>query len=188
MYHEGRDIRLVMWGDDFTFLGRDKDLRWRAKVMETKYEIKVRAMLGPEAGDDKEVRILNRVVRWEKDRTVYEGEEKHAQVVIREMGLEAESKGLDVPVLAGTECAEGEDLDAAGIAKYRRIAATVNYLAMDRPDLQFTASVLGRSMSRPTKESMAALKRAARYLLKHPTMRYVYESVDLEQEIGRAHV
>ena len=181
MYREGKDVRLVVWGDDFTFLGRDKDLKWCAEVMEMKYEIKVRAMLGPEAGDDKEVRILNRVVRWEKDRIVYEGDEKHAQVVIREMGLEAESKGLDVPVLVGTERTEGEDLDAAGVAKYRRIAATVNYLAMDRPDLQFAASVLGRSMSRPTKDSMAALKRTARYLLKHPSMRYIYESVDLEQ-------
>ena len=36
-------------------------------------------------------------------------------------------------------------------------------------------------MSRPTEGSMAALKRVARYLLKHPSMRYIYESVDLEQ-------
>ena len=181
LYHEGMDIRLVVWGDDFTFLGRDMDLRWIAKVMEQRYEIKVRAMLGPDAGDDKEVRILNRLVRWEKDRIVYEGDEKHAQVVIREMGLEEGSKGFDIPVLAEKECTEGKELDAAGVAKYRRLAATVNYLAMDRPDLQFAASVLGRSMSRPTENSMAALKRAARYLLKHPSVRYIYQSVDLEQ-------
>ena len=32
------------------------------------------------------------------------------------MGLEEGSKGFDVPVLAERECAEGRDLDAAGIA------------------------------------------------------------------------
>ena len=37
LYHEGKDIRLVVWGDDFTCLGRDMDLRWVAKVMEQRY-------------------------------------------------------------------------------------------------------------------------------------------------------
>ena len=105
----------MVWGNDFTFLGRDVDLRWVAKVMEQRYEIKVRAMLGPDAGDDKEVRILSRLVRWEKDRIVYEGGEKHSQVVIREMGLEEGSKGFDIPVMTGKEDTKGEDLDAAGI-------------------------------------------------------------------------
>ena len=117
MYHEDGDVRLVVWGDDFTFLGRDLDLRWVARIMGQRYEIKMRAVLGPEARDDKEVRILNRVARWERDRIVYEGDEKHAQLVVREMGLEEGSKGFGIHVLPGKDCTEGEDLDAVGIAK-----------------------------------------------------------------------
>ena len=57
MLHEQRGIRLVVWGDDFTFLGRDLDLKWVAGVMTARYEIKVLAILRPETHDDKEVRI-----------------------------------------------------------------------------------------------------------------------------------
>ena len=57
MLREQRGIRLVVRGDDFTFLGRDLDLKWVAGVMTARYEIKVRAILGPGSHDDKEVRI-----------------------------------------------------------------------------------------------------------------------------------
>ena len=77
MLHEQRGIRLVVWGDDFTFLGRDPDLKWVAVVMTVLYEIKIRAILGNESHDDKEVRILNRKVRWEVDQILHEGDEKH---------------------------------------------------------------------------------------------------------------
>ena len=42
--------------------------------------------------------------------------------------------------------------------------ATINYLASDRPDLQLTASMLGRTMARPTTRSWSNFKKAARYL------------------------
>ena len=45
---------------------------------------------------------------------------------------------------------------------------------MDRLDVQFAASFLGRATSRPTVHSMAALKRVARHLLKHPSMQFEY--------------
>ena len=45
---------------------------------------------------------------------------------------------------------------------------------MDRLDVQFAASFLGRATSRPTVHSMAALKRVARYFLKHPSMQFEY--------------
>ena len=71
--HQERGLRLVVWGDDFTFLGREEDLKWIAKLMSEWYDIKIRAIVGPGAGDDKEVRILNRSVTWMEDRIEYEG-------------------------------------------------------------------------------------------------------------------
>ena len=68
MLHEERGIRLVVWRDDFAFLGSDLDLEWATSVMTKRHEMKVRAILGPEHHDDKEVRILSRKARWEADR------------------------------------------------------------------------------------------------------------------------
>ena len=59
-YRRGKGIRLFVHGDDFTFLGGDEQLAWCRQAMEEEYEIKVRGKLGPDAGDDKQIRILNR--------------------------------------------------------------------------------------------------------------------------------
>ena len=53
--------------------------------------------------------------------------------------------------------------------------ATINNLASDRPDLQFTASMLGRTMARPTTRSWSNFKKAARYL------KYEYHDVTMDE-------
>ena len=65
-YHEERDVSLAVHGDDFTFCGLEEDLMWIQGLMGSWFDIKVRAVLGWEAKDDKEVVILGRVVRWGK--------------------------------------------------------------------------------------------------------------------------
>ena len=56
-YHEGRDISLAVHGDDFTFCGLEEDLRWVRDLMAGWFDIKVRATIGEDADDDKEVTI-----------------------------------------------------------------------------------------------------------------------------------
>ena len=58
-----RDLRLVVHGDDFTTLGEKADLDWYEKALAEHFELKIRARLGPNAKDDKEVRLLNRILR-----------------------------------------------------------------------------------------------------------------------------
>ena len=60
MYNIDRDVQGVVHGDDFTYLAYDEDIPWVISMMESRYEIKVRGVLGPEAKDDKSIRILNR--------------------------------------------------------------------------------------------------------------------------------
>ena len=60
LYHVGRDVSLAVHGDDFTFCGLEEDLVWMRDLMTEWFEIKVRAFLGPDAGDDKEVTIPGR--------------------------------------------------------------------------------------------------------------------------------
>ena len=71
-YHKERNVRAVIHGDDFTILGYEWDLDWFRKKIRERYEVKVKARLGPGIEDDKEVRILNRVVSWDKEGIKYE--------------------------------------------------------------------------------------------------------------------
>ena len=57
-------VRLVVHGDDFTFTGTDDNLDIVEEWMKNWYEVKVRARLGDGPGDDREVKILGRTLRW----------------------------------------------------------------------------------------------------------------------------
>ena len=63
-YHEARDIRVVVHGDDFTILGSRKALDWYKAQIENKFEIKYKGRMGPGKDDIKSVRILNRIITW----------------------------------------------------------------------------------------------------------------------------
>ena len=64
--------------------------------MEKLWLVKVRATLGPEASGDKEVSILNRVVRWCDDWLLYEADPRHVEKLLSEAGLE-NCKSLNTP-------------------------------------------------------------------------------------------
>ena len=57
-----------MWSNDFAFFGLVLDLKWVTGDMTARYEINVRAILGPESHDDKEVRK----VHWEANQTLHQ--------------------------------------------------------------------------------------------------------------------
>ena len=59
-------------------------------------------------------------------------------------------------------------MDAAQTTEYRALAARANYLAADRPDIQYAAKEICRGMSRPTVGDRRKLKRLARFLKGKP--------------------
>ena len=67
VYHKERDISMAVHGDDFTLTGLEEYLFWIRDLMKSWLEIKVRAVLGPDSKDDKEVVILGRRVRERQD-------------------------------------------------------------------------------------------------------------------------
>jgi hypothetical protein len=71
----------VVHGDDFTFLAEEEELQRMSKLMAEWYEIKVRATMGPDPQDDKEVVILGRTVRWLEDRNEYEADDKYVKLI-----------------------------------------------------------------------------------------------------------
>ena len=50
---------LVVYGDDFTFLGYPDVLKEVLKQMQEWWDIKLRAIIGDDKGDDREVTIPN---------------------------------------------------------------------------------------------------------------------------------
>ena len=76
-YHKEKDISLAVHGDDFTFCGVEEDLLRIRDLMASWFEIKVRAMLGMDSWDDKEVIILGRIVRWMEGGIEWEADPKH---------------------------------------------------------------------------------------------------------------
>jgi hypothetical protein len=174
--------RCVVHGDDFTFLGYDDDLKDVVKAMQDWYELKVRAVLGGEAGDDREVTILNRRLRWEGDTIEYEADMKHAQVICQELGLGESSRGLSCPMVKETIDAAVTDevLGKAEAKHFRGVAARANYLGQDRVDLQHATKEVCRDMSNPKKSSWVKLKRLARYLLEYPRMVLSFKCEEFE--------
>ena len=63
-YHSERGIQTVVHGDDFVSEGEKGHLLWLDKQMKLSFELKTE-ILGPDKGETREVRILNRVLRWE---------------------------------------------------------------------------------------------------------------------------
>ena len=51
---------------------------------------------------------------------------------------------------------------------YRRLVAKLNYLAMDRPDIRYAASIMGSHASSPKDADMVILKRVGRFLIRRP--------------------
>ncbi len=76
--HHDRAICTAVYGDDFTTEGPKAELDWFVAELRGKFELVESARLGPAEEDDKEGRILNRVVRWTAAGLEYEAGPRQA--------------------------------------------------------------------------------------------------------------
>ena len=171
--HSSRELYVTVHGDDFTITGPTADLKWMEKAMSDKYDIKSE-YLGPEAGMESEIKILNRTLTWTKEEICYEADQRHADIVIKELGLEG-SKSLSTPGAPETaedlkEREKSPKLSPKESTSYRAISARLNYLSLDRSDIQFATKSISRYMSDPREHDWTAVKRLGRYLKGAPRM------------------
>jgi hypothetical protein len=96
-YNAATGTRCVVHGDDFTFMGPSRDLARMRGLMEEWYQIKVRAILGDGPEDDKEITLLNRIVRWRADFVEVQADAKHQRLILECFGLDASSNALASP-------------------------------------------------------------------------------------------
>jgi hypothetical protein len=169
-HRDSDDTMLVVHGDDFTFLGYPESLKDILTQMKEWWDIKLRAVVGDEEGDDREVTILNRNLKWDGSALTLSADRKHAREILKEFDLTENSRGITVPIDPDEAAQPGDEELLVGpeITRYRGLSARANYLGQDRCDVQFTAKELSRGMAKPTRGYLRKMKRLARYLLEVP--------------------
>ena len=171
-WHKKEDAALVVFGDDMWLLADQVSLDTLKPQLHATYTLKEQGTLGPEKGDAKSVRSLNKLVRWLDGVGVeLEADPRHAELIISELGL-TEAKPVATP---GTKqpAAEGDEeplTDQGEVTAYRGISARGLYLSADRPELRFAVKELSRRMAKPTRGDLKELKRLGRYLRGRPRL------------------
>ncbi len=84
-------------------------------------------------GHEGAVRVLNRVVSSTKEGIEYEVDQRHAEIIVRDVGLTENSKGASTPGV-NDESGTGKEGEA-NETLYRAFAARANYLAQGRLDI-----------------------------------------------------
>ncbi len=118
--------------------------------------------------------MLNRILAWTELGVTDEADQRHAEIIVRELGLEG-AKAVMTP--GSREDVEGQQklnekdnelLPPAEATRYRGLAARLNYLAQDRFELLHAAKECSRRMSAPRTGDWLILKRVGRYLVGQP--------------------
>jgi hypothetical protein len=167
-FHPERDIRVIAHVDDFLCTGDEVQMDWLYKELSLEYDLKVQKVSG-DSRHNQEAKFLNRTIRVTNEGIQIKGDEKHAQILLREWDME-NCKGLDNPVGAKVKEVIEEKIPMGpdDAWKYRRGTARINYVAQDRPDLGVAAKMLSQSMADPQKGDEVPLKRVIRYLESFP--------------------
>ena len=172
----------MIHGDDFVSTASPGELQWFKKELEKRFKIKTQ-VIGPGASYAKEGRALNRILRYTASGWEYEPDQRHAELIVKELGLDT-ANGLSTP---GDKLRDGEidetELDPQKATRYRQIGARANYLALDRPDIMFAVKEVCRSMSKPTVSSWNKLKKLGRYLRGRPRIIYKYDWTEMNYEL-----
>ena len=86
--HKQRQLVCSVHGDDFSVSGPCSSLNWFEEGMKSKYELTVGGRLGPGHDDEKEISVLNRIIRWTPKGIQYEADPRQVEKLLREIELE----------------------------------------------------------------------------------------------------
>ena len=136
-YHEQRQIRLEVHGDDFTGVGAKAELEWLADQLAKHWTIDLQGILGPPSMPDVDhsTIILNRLVTWSDRGIELEADPRHVELLLEEVGCEGSKVATTLVKERIEEALHSEELDADQAAMYRSASMRLAYLSQDRPDL-----------------------------------------------------
>ncbi len=180
-FHEAMNVQVVAHVDDFLMCGERRHLEEIYKGLAGKFELK-RKVLGPGVGETLEVEFLGRSSRWTDAGIEYEADQKHVQALLDEAGM-INCRPVVNPGGAQDERRRKDEraveietlLDGRKAREYRRAAARLNYLALDRPDVSFAVKEVARAMASPCIGDEMRLKRVLRYLRGCPRAAFLFK-------------
>lgn len=182
-YHADRSVQVLVRGGDFTVSGPESQWQWIAEVFKQKYLTEARGVRGPDAHDQKAITILNRIVEWKDDAMYLEADLEHVLMIIKELGLEKANES-DVTGRKGDDATLSEKiLGGNDITSYRSIAARLNFLAVDRTDIQFAATEICMCMSGPMEADWDKVKKLGRYSKMYPRMIMKFVNQEMPKEL-----
>ena len=143
-----------------------KIAEWLIQKFKERYEIKTQ-MIGEAVDLNKQLQILNRTARWSSRGLWIEADARHVKEVIKALGLEGASPAPTPGVAAKGET-RVEDNDGSidpelvheETTMFRAVAARLNCLSQDRPDITFATMKLCSKMSRPDAQDLKNMKRS----------------------------
>ncbi len=115
----------------------------------------------------------------------YEADQRHGELIVKSMKLDS-AKSVSTPgedQKSWLEKEEEKELEAEAGSEYRALAARANYLALDRPDIQYAVKELCRAMAKPTVGDRRKMKRLARYLVGRPRVVTKYDFQDKVEQV-----
>ena len=104
--HKKRNIKVTVHGDDFLAVADLHKIKWIAEQLEGEYAIKA-GVLGPEPELIKEIKLLNRLIRWCVDKLEHEADRRHAELIVEDCEVQswraAKTPRVQVAVVDGIE-------------------------------------------------------------------------------------
>ena len=183
-HHEKWRLVTLVHGDDFVSVGEMAGMQEFRKALENRFKMKTQ-LVGSGGGEEvTEARVLNRIIRVTQDGWEYEPDQRHVDLIVEGLSLGA-AKGVSTP---GEEERPWEaeenatELENGDVRRFRGMAARLNYLAADRPDIAYAVKEVCRGMARPRRGDWKRLKRVARYLVtaKRTVTKYPWQDEEWE--------
>ena len=136
-FHEERNIRIEVHGDDFTGVGPKSELEWFPSELKKFWTVDLRRILGPPSMSDvsHSIVILNRLVTWTDCGIELEADPRHVDLLLNEVGCEGAKVTTPLVKERVEEALDAEDLDEELRGLYRSASMRLAYLSQDWPDL-----------------------------------------------------
>ena len=118
--------------------------------------------------DMREIDILGRILQYETWGCSWKADPRHKKMILAHFGFNDVTKSVTTTGVKEVESEGGCEqtpLTPTEATEYRAVAARLNYMAADWPNVQFAAKEVCRRMSNPDVKAHERLKRLARYLV-----------------------
>ena len=130
-WHQQRDIKVLVHGDDFVSSGERVELEWLCQGLKKKFETTM-IMMGEDDDKAMEARVLNRIVRWHPRKGItYEADPRHAETISRDTGAES-LKTMSTP--AAKETGRETEEEKRQVLQERRLSGKLGSKMNDKAE------------------------------------------------------